>query len=178
MNTHTHMTTNATEARIYCGTYAKYNAGSIKGAWLTLSDYADRDEFLDACRELHKDESDPELMFQDFEGFPRAWYSESSVPDILWEWLDLGDDERDAFAVYADHMGGDVTIDAFRDCYQGTRDSEADFAEEIATETGCIPEDMPSWIVIDWQATWSCNLRFDYWCERGESGDLHFFRNE
>ena len=40
-------------ARIYVGTYAKYNAGSIKGAWLDLEDYADRDAFLEACRELH-----------------------------------------------------------------------------------------------------------------------------
>jgi hypothetical protein len=26
--------------RIYVGTYAKYNAGSIAGAWLDLDDYA------------------------------------------------------------------------------------------------------------------------------------------
>jgi len=51
-------------ARIYVGTYAKYNAGSIKGAWLDLEDYSDRDAFLEACRELHKDEQDPEFMFQ------------------------------------------------------------------------------------------------------------------
>lgn len=59
-------------ARLYVGTYAKYNADSLGGGWLDLSDYSDRDEFLGACRDLHKDESDPELMFQDFEGFPRA----------------------------------------------------------------------------------------------------------
>jgi antirestriction protein len=173
------MTNTQTEARIYCGTYAKYNAGSITGAWLTLSDYADRDEFLEACRELHKDESDPELMFQDFEGFPRCWYSESSAPaDILWEWLELGEDEREAFGLYADNLGGEAAIDGFRDCYQGTRDSEADFAQELAEDCDCIPKDLPGWIVIDWQASWDCNLRFDYWCKRGASGDLHFFRNE
>jgi antirestriction protein len=173
------MTNTQTEARIYCGTYAKYNAGSIAGAWLTLSDYADRDDFLDACRDLHKDESDPELMFQDFEGFPRPWYSESAAPDaILWEWLELDENEREAFGLYADNLGGDATIEGFRDCYQGTRDSEADFAQEIAEECGDIPEGLPSWIVIDWQASWDCGLRFDYWSERGASGDLHFFRNE
>lgn len=58
-------------AKLYVGTYAKYNSGSIAGAWLDLEDYADRDSFLVAARELHKDESDPELMYQDFEGFPR-----------------------------------------------------------------------------------------------------------
>jgi len=50
------------QPRIYVGTYAKYNSGSIKGQWLNLKDYSDKDDFLAACRELHKDESDPEFM--------------------------------------------------------------------------------------------------------------------
>lgn len=165
-----------TTPRLYVGTYAKYNAGSIEGAWLDLDDYGDREDFLTACRELHEDEDDPELMFQDFEGFPRNWYSESSAPpDILWEWMELGDNEQDAFAVYVDHRGGDSTIDDFRDAYRGTYDSEADFAQQTADDTGAIPDSLPNWIVIDWEATWNCNLRFDCFCERGESGDLHFF---
>ena len=44
------------ESKIYVGTYAKYNDGSIFGKWLTLSDYADKEEFYEACKELHKDE--------------------------------------------------------------------------------------------------------------------------
>ena len=172
------MTTNSTAPALYVGTYAKYNAGSIKGAWLSLEDYPDRDSFLDACRELHADESDPEIMFQDFEGFPRAWYDESSAPpDILWEWLELGEDEREAFALYADNMGGEVAVDDFREAYQGTADSEAEFAERTAEDCGEIPQDLPAWIVIDWQASWDGGLRFDYWCDRGAGGDLHFFRN-
>ena len=173
------MTTTTTEARIYCGTYAKYNNGSISGAWLSLSDYADRDALLEACRELHKDENDPEFMFQGFEGFPRAFYCESSAPfDIVWEWLELDDNDREAFGIYADNSGDGATVENFRNSYQGTRNSEADFAEETATENGEIPKDLPSWIVIDWQASWDCGLRFDFWTERGDSGDLHFFRNE
>ena len=170
--------TAAAEFRIYCGTYKKYNSGSIAGAWLDLSAYADRDELIAACKELHADESDPELMFQDFEGFPRAWYCESSAPDdILWEWMDLREGERDAFGVYANHMGGDITRADFSEAYQGTADSKADFAETLAEECGDIPKDLPSWVVIDWEASWNCNLRFDYWAERGAGGDLHFFRD-
>ena len=48
------------EARIYVGTYAQYNNGSLFGEWLDLSDYSDKDDFLEACAELHKDEQDPE----------------------------------------------------------------------------------------------------------------------
>jgi antirestriction protein len=166
------------DAAVYVGTYSKYNNGDLTGEWLNLEDYADREDFLTACRELHKDEADPELMFQDFQGFPRCWYSESSAPgEIVWEWLELSESERAAFGVYAEHMGGEVTIDDFRDAYSGTSDSEADFAEQIAEEGGEIPKDLPSWIVIDWQASWNCGLRFDYWCERDDDGNLHFFRN-
>ena len=35
-----------TEYRVYVGTYAKYNGGSLEGKWLDLEDYADKDEFL------------------------------------------------------------------------------------------------------------------------------------
>lgn len=176
--TPTQVADSTAEVRIYCGTYAKYNSGSIKGAWLDLSAYADRDDFLAACKELHADESDPELMFQAYEGFPAAWYCESSAPDdILWEWMELGESERDAFGVYANHMGGDITRADFSEAYQGTADSEADFAEQTAEDCGEIPKDLPSWIVIDWQRSWNSGLRFDYWAERGPSGELHFFRD-
>jgi antirestriction protein len=65
-----------TSTAVYVGTFAKYNSGSIKGAWIKLEGH-DAETFQAACLELHSDESDPELMFQDFEGFPRAFYSES-----------------------------------------------------------------------------------------------------
>lgn len=48
--------------KIYVGTYSKYNNGSIDGKWITISDYNTYEEFVDACRELHSDESDPEFM--------------------------------------------------------------------------------------------------------------------
>lgn len=66
------------QVKIYVGTYAKYNNGSIDGKWLTLSDYSDLEEFYNACKELHADESDPELMFQDFE-VPEG------LENVIWE---------------------------------------------------------------------------------------------
>lgn len=57
--------TSLSEARIYVGTYAKYNDGSIEGKWFDLSDFSDKDEFYEACKELHADEEDPEYMFYD-----------------------------------------------------------------------------------------------------------------
>ena len=79
--------------RIYVGTYAKYNNGSIVGAWLDLEDYSDKDEFIDAALELHKDESDPELMFQDWEG-SRYLISECSVEEAAWDFMELEETEQ------------------------------------------------------------------------------------
>lgn len=72
--------------RIYVGTYGKYAAGSIAGGWLTLSDYANKAEFLAACRELHKDETDPEFMFQDANGVPSWLWGESFVSEDIWRY--------------------------------------------------------------------------------------------
>ena len=48
--------------------------------------------------------SDPELMFQDFEGLsPRVVLRIVRTPEILWEWLELDEAERLAFGAFADH---------------------------------------------------------------------------
>ena len=75
---------NATAPAVYVGTYHKYNCGSIFGKWLDLTDFDGEDEFLDTCRELHAGEDDPEFMFQDWEGIPSQFASESSVN---WEYI-------------------------------------------------------------------------------------------
>lgn len=62
--------------RVYCGTYGKYSSGSIEGGWITITDYSNGKEVLKACADLHKDEPDPEFMFQDFENFPEQFYGE------------------------------------------------------------------------------------------------------
>lgn len=168
--------------RIYVGTYAKYNSGSIEGNWLDLTDYSDKESFLEACAELHKDEADPEFMFQDFEGFPRAFYSESSVPETLFEFLELDEDERKIVALYAEAHGNslvdDLDLDTAQEAYAGTASSEADFAENTAEELGEVPKGFPSWIVIDWEASWNCNLRHDYTSiHDSDSGNYYFFRD-
>lgn len=72
---------NIQDAQIYVGTYAKYNGGSIFGEWLILSDYYDKEEFYEACRQLHADENDPEFMFQDHENIPEGLIGESWLSD-------------------------------------------------------------------------------------------------
>ena len=42
--------------------------------------------------------------------------------------------------------------------YQGSYRSEADFAEEYYTDLHDIPGDL----VVDWDSTWHCSLRYDF----------------
>lgn len=168
-------------ARIYCGTHAKYNSGSIAGKWIDLEDFAgDKEGFYDSCRELHSDESDPEFMFQDYEGFPAVFYSESGLPDALFEWLDLDENDRELLEAYANATGygaDDITIDAARDAFHGVYDSEADAAEKMTTEyLEASGASLPDYVVVDWRATWECNLRHDF-ATAYENGRLWVFHN-
>ena len=52
-------------------------------------------------------------------------------------------------------------IEYFEDSYQGEYESGAEFAEQMASDCGYISRDMPSWVEIDWAATWE-NLSYDY----------------
>jgi antirestriction protein len=164
-------------ARIYVGTYAKYNSGSIAGKWLDCEDYADKEEFLQACAELHKDEADPELMFQDHEDIPAGMVGESHVDAALWDWLELDEDDRELLAAYRDCMNDDgADIDKARDAFQGIHDTERDFAQQLADDIGAIPADA-TWPMncIDWdQAT--RELMMDYTSTR-HNGKLYIFRD-
>ena len=99
---------------VYVGTYHKYNCGSLFGMWLDLTTFASYEDFCEVCRFLHRDEADPELMFQDMENFPDEWYNESG----------LDEDTFDLILQYAD--------------LDGEFDSEEEFAEHIADECGML----------------------------------------
>ena len=129
-----------TTPRIYVGTYAKYNNGSIEGKWLDLEDYTDKESFYEACAELHNDESDPEYMFQDHEGIPEGMVSESHIDEKVWEWLQLDDDDRELLMVYQEHIREDADIEEARDAYDGQYDSEQDWAYEYVESTGMLSE--------------------------------------
>jgi antirestriction protein len=139
---------NETAPRLYVGTYAKYNAGSIKGAWLALTDFDDQASFLAACRELHKDEADPELMFQDFENMPKALYNESACPD-LWEILSECERhgvEFDTLAAFVEHGLGDWDdVNRCADAFLGQYDNEEAYADQYIEGTGLldsVPENL------------------------------------
>ena len=109
--------------KVYVGTYGKYNDGSLKGKWVSLGDFDSYDEFMEYCRKLHSDESDPEFMFQDTEDVPSAFYSESHIAPEFWEFLNDDIDEDVKWAIveelgdYDSYESKKDDIYVFYDCF-------------------------------------------------------------
>lgn len=132
--------------KLYVGTYAKYSEGSNEGAWLTLNDYDTLDDFLEACKELHKEEQDPELMFQDHDGPTFGLYSECSCSQELFnavKAMDLAEDEDiepDAMEAFlelfnvADCDAPEEIINKFNEHYWGYFDSYWDLGYYCAVD--------------------------------------------
>jgi hypothetical protein len=175
------MKTTTNTAKLFVTDYASYNEGNQfeHGHWVDLSDFSDADDFNEYL-ENHFEEcgiEDPEPMFTDFEGFPDSFYSESmSSNDLekLYDFLNLNDKDKNLIEMYVQATGCDFDdIDNTRKLFQGTADSVADFAERL----GEVPKDFPSWICIDWNASWNCNLRYDYNTATDDEGTMYFFLN-
>lgn len=156
------------QARIYVGTYAKYNNGSLYGKWLDLSDYSDIDEFYEACAELHSDEPDPEYMFQDWEGLPDELIGESFIDADAWEYFEACEEHGEALEAYISCFGWGSsvsdTVSSFNDRYVGEYDSEIEFAEQYVDETMEIPESIIHY--FDYEA-FARDLFMDYSFENG-----------
>ena len=126
-------------ASIYVGTYAKYNNGSIAGAWVDLEQFADLESFEAYIKTLHSDEADPEFMFQDFEGFPDRFYSESGVTEELFEFLALDDHEKNLLAAYIECTGdAEASLSDAEDSFHGHYESDLDLAYEYVESTGML----------------------------------------
>ena len=54
-----------------------------------------------------------------------------------------------------------MDVEHLTDAYYGRYDSGAEFAESFVSDMGYIVNDLPYWISIDWEETWS-NLEYDY----------------
>ena len=123
---------------IYCGTYGKYSSEKgICGLWIDLSTFSDYDDFVTFCHAIHADEAEPELMFQDFEGFPKEYYNESGFDEddfnAVREYSELCE-KYSPEAVDAFIDWGCEDLEHFEDCYMGEYDSEEDYAREYVEE--------------------------------------------
>lgn len=161
---------------VYCGTYGKYNNGSLFGLWLDITKFNDYDEFIDVCRQLHADEEDPELMFQDYECFPRELYCESCMDeetfDKILEYGELSDDDKEAFDDFL--QNNDYDMEKFHEAYVGKWGSEGDFAYHIIEECYDLEKMMGDMArFFDYEAFARELFMSDYFM--GDNG--HVFRN-
>ena len=98
---------------------------------------------------LNNDEVENEISEEYREQYQNL--SESYGKDAVNAFLELHDDES--------------LLEFFEEAYQGRYDSEADFAEEFTASVYGV--DLPSFVVIDWDATWNSYLRYDFDFEDG-----------
>ena len=124
---------------VYVSTYASYNSGSLRGAWVDLEQFSSKEEFLEHCRDMFPDEGDPELMFQDWQGIPEGFVSESSIEEIVWDFLRLSNDEQECIRLYLDEVNGEERdLDRILECYIGAFESESDWAYQWWEESGML----------------------------------------
>jgi len=139
-----------TQPSIAVGTYGKYNRCRNRWAWLNPLDYDSRSDFYTACYELHDDEEDPELMFQEWEGFPNgnAVINESGWLD--WEFIDslrkaIENHNAAAYIAFVE-WSFDTDYSKFEDAYYSEAESEEAFTEAYLVDNGAL-SDVPEWVI-------------------------------
>ena len=93
-------------------------------------------------------------------------YGNDNFLEFYEEYVQQGEDySYDAVDAFVDEFGIDA-IGHFTDAYYGEYDSEVDFAEQYMLDVHNFnAENVP--VVVDWQATWDTNLRYDFSYVRG-----------
>lgn len=133
-----HEQTNGSDSpALYCGTYGKYNSGKLCGMWVNVSTFDSYEDFENFCLAIHADESDPELMYQDYENMPRSLYHESMGEEgfeKIMEYCELCDEYNVSAVEDFLEFYSPEDLDNMQDAYVGVYDSEEDFAREIVNE--------------------------------------------
>ena len=86
-------------------------------------------------------------------------YGKSQFVDYIEEYLQAVDEYNEEVVESFLEIFDIESIGSLSDSYQGQYDSGADFAQSIVSD--CYTMDMPSWVEVDWKATWD-NLDYDY----------------
>jgi len=97
-------------------------------------------------------------------------HGKSNFVDYIEEYLQAIDQyDEDVVTAFLDIFDID-SIGNLSEAYQGNYTDGAEFAESIVNE--CYPIEIPSWVEVDWQATWDNALSYDY-----SESDGHIFNN-
>ena len=133
------------------------------GEDVEMTEYSD--ETIELIDELVADGNDHDVLEDFIEEYGESYF-QSYVEDYLQA---IDQHDEDAVAAFLDIFDID-SIGSLSDAYQGDYESGAQFAESLVAD--CYSMDMPSWVEVDWQATWDNALSYDY-----SESDGHIFNN-
>lgn len=123
--------------RIYVADLEAYNDGRLNGEWLSLTDYNNADELMEAIQELLDKWGVEEYAIHDTEYIPSNLSSEYMGQrdfEQLYEMIDLANEYNLPLEVVQDVVS-QFDASAVEE-YQGKYDSAIDFAEQLVDETG------------------------------------------
>lgn len=161
----------AANAAVYASSYRIYNEGSLFGKWFDLNDYSSLEELeKDIKKYLAPLDLEPEIMYQDFEGFPRFFYEECGLNDDLFEYLSYieeNPDSEDSLNAFIDGMNN-FSIEEYENSYFGYFESYYELGEYLA-EIGCleIPENVAPYFNYE---SYGRDFSFDF-----HEFDNHYF---
>jgi antirestriction protein len=153
-----------------------------KGVWVDLLPVRSWEDVREALEVQFPEAEIDEILMADYEGaILKPFYSSSCDAFSMTEWADFAEDldgthlDIEVIEAYCSNFfyASDITIDKIEEAYFMQADSDKDFAEQFADETGLL-SDVPQTVrsYFDFQAYWDCELRHDFW-----EADGYYFRN-
>jgi len=169
---------------IYVACLASYNAGTLHGAWLDLSDVTDADEISEAIQWMLQQSPAPgaeEYAVHDSSGLP-GFLRSTEWPDLaqLAEYAEnyaiaTENAAQEAYETACDYAGEVLSEEDFLERYCGCYSSGADYAEQFHEDCGTDLGPLASY--IDWESYWR-DLTYDGYREESASdGGVHIFRS-
>jgi antirestriction protein len=153
-----------------------------KGVWVDLLPVRSWDDIKEALEVAFPEVEVDEILMADYEGaILKPFYSSSCDAFSMTEWAEFAEDldgcqlDMEVIEAYCSNFfyASDITIDKIEEAYWGQADSDKDFAEQFADETGLLSDASQTVrSYFNFQQFWDCELRHDFW-----EADGYYFRS-
>jgi len=153
-----------------------------KGIWVDLLPVRSWEDVQTLLEDAFPDSVVDEILMADYEGeILKPFYSSSCDGFSMTEWADFAEAlesthlDIEVIEAYCSNFcyPSDCEIDKIEESYWGQADSDKEFAEDYADQTGLL-SDVSQTVrnYFDFQAFWDCELRHDFTESNG-----YYFRN-
>lgn len=125
-------------------TFAKYNRGVISLLTIDPAKYESESAFYARCKEMHSDESNPELLFTSVHGLPSCVVDEFGLNwDLITKLKHFEEEGKGAAFITFLKAKGESDIKFFDQSYIGMAEDQVS-ALEIITDMDALLEPMPA----------------------------------